>query len=189
VRAAHAPIHALFCSLVVCVVLLGACSGAATTGLPVGVSDAVPERSRPAPKAPPRPRWPDFEIARAWPEAAPASASRAHFRDGTLVHVRVEPSALDAYRKLATDSPMPSDARVVAWHESRAGQLRGGYVLEKRQGVWGALELDAAGGVVPVDSVACLRCHEMAPTDHLFGPPHGPGGGATAPESIGTAAR
>jgi hypothetical protein len=66
---------------------------------------------------------------------------------------------------------MPADARVVAWHESRSGSLRGGYLLEKRQGVWSAREIDGKGALVSSDPSLCLRCHQMAPTDHLFGAP------------------
>jgi len=86
---------------------------------------------------------------------------------------------------------MPKSARVVAWHETRAGQLRGGYLLEKRQGVWSAHEIDAAGALVPGDRAACLRCHEMAPTDHLFGSPEAVvvPAGTTGPESISPADR
>jgi hypothetical protein len=160
--------------------------------LPVGVSDAVPERSSPLRPAAPRPAWPDFAAARNWPAAAPATPARAHFRDGTLVQVRVEPPGLDAYRQLAVESPMPESARVVAWHETHAGQLRGGYLLEKRQGVWSAHEIDAAGALVAGDRIACLRCHEMAPTDHLFGVPHAPTGaeaGTAVPESISPSPR
>lgn len=169
----------------------GACSGAQTTGL-VGVSSAAPERSESSTPVPlPPPLWSDFASARAWPEAAPPSVARAHFRDGTLVHVRVEPPGLEAYRKLAADSPMPPDARIVAWHETRSGQLRGGYLLEKRQGAWSAREIDSAGGLVSGDPSLCLRCHQMAPTDHLFGAP--PVAVAPAapevPESIQPAAR
>jgi hypothetical protein len=64
---------------------------------------------------------------------------------------------------------MPNDARVIAWHETRAGELLGGYLLEKRAGVWTAQEIDASGGLVSSDRAVCLRCHEMAPTDYLFG--------------------
>jgi hypothetical protein len=96
-------------------------------------------------------------------------AALAHRRDGTLIRVRVEPQALEAYRALASGSPMPEDARVAAFHESPAGQLLGVYVLEKRAGAWAATELDAAGTRLPNDGSACLRCHDLAPTDHLFG--------------------
>jgi hypothetical protein len=85
--------------------------------------------------------------------------------------VRVEPPALDAYRALAVEKPMPDGARVMAWHESPQGQLLGGYLLEKRSGAWRASELDARGALVAGDGEACLRCHAMAPTDHLFGLP------------------
>jgi hypothetical protein len=96
-------------------------------------------------------------------------AALAHRRDGTLIRVRVEPRALDAYRALATDAPMPDGARVAAFHESPAGQLLGVYVLEKSAGAWAATELDADGVRLPNDGSACLRCHDLAPTDHLFG--------------------
>ena len=113
--------------------------------------------------------WPDFAAARAWPEAAPAVTALVHRRDGTLVRVRVEPPALEAYLALTRHSPMPERARIAAFHESPAGQLLGVYVLEKRAGAWTALELDAAGARLPNDGSACLRCHDLAPTDHLFG--------------------
>jgi hypothetical protein len=134
------------------------------------MSDSAPERASAAPlPEPPRPAWPDFAAARAWPEAAPPSVALAHRRDGTLVHVRVEPSALAAYRELSAEAGMPEGARVVAWHEGAGGALLGGYLLEKRGGSWSAQEIDAKGALVPGDHASCLRCHDMAPTDHLFG--------------------
>lgn len=92
-----------------------------------------------------------------------------HRRDGTLIHVRVEPQALAAYRELSVETAMPEGARVVAWHEARTGALLGGYLLEKRAGAWAPLELDANGALVAGDHTRCVRCHDMAPTDHLFG--------------------
>jgi hypothetical protein len=93
----------------------------------------------------------------------------AHRRDGTLIHVRVEPQSLTAYRELSVESPMPEGARVVAWHETPSGALLGGYLLEKRAGGWAGLELDANGALVSGEHTRCVRCHDMAPTDHLFG--------------------
>lgn len=119
--------------------------------------------------ASPRLPWPDFAAARGWSEAAPAVTALGHRRDGTRIRVRVEPKGLQAYRALATDSPMPEGARVAAFHESPSGELVGVYVLEKRAGVWTATELDAHGSQLPNDGSACLRCHDLAPTDHLFG--------------------
>jgi hypothetical protein len=156
----------------------------------VGVSDAVPEAPTARASAePPRPSWPDFATARAWPEAAPAAVSLSHRRDGTLVHVRVAPEALPAYLALATDSPMPEGARVVAWHESPSGQLHGGYLLEKRDGAWSASVIDEHGALVPGHHDACLRCHDMAPTDHLFGRRAAPSAASSGVESIGAAPR
>jgi hypothetical protein len=86
-----------------------------------------------------------------------------------LIHVLVEPPALAAYRDLSAETAMPEGARVVAWHEAPSGALLGGYLLEKRSGAWVALELDAKGALVPGDHARCVRCHDMAPTDHLFG--------------------
>lgn len=137
------------------------------------MSDAGPEREPPPSSAePPRVAWPDFEAARSWPEAAPPAVALGHRRDGTFVHVRVQPAALPAYLALAVDSPMPEGARVVAWHETPAGELVDGYLLEKRApGIWAAAVIDARGSLVPNNGDACLRCHDMAPTDHLFGRP------------------
>jgi hypothetical protein len=128
--------------------------------------------------------WADFARARAWPEAAPPALALVHRRDGTLVRVRVEPDGLEAYRNLSVDRPMPSDARVMAWHETGSGKLLGGYLLETRAGVWTAHEIDASGAVVPGSGAACLRCHEMAPTDHLFGLAPRAAGPPSAGESI-----
>ena len=159
------------------------------------MSDAVPEPARerqvvekPAP-------WPDFAAARAWPEAAPPSVALGHRRDGTLIHVRVEPEGLAAYRALSAEAAMPDGARVVAWHEAPGGALLGGYLLEKRAGVWSAKQLDANGSLVSGDRAACVRCHDMAPTDHLFGarsakpPPPAPLPPPTSGESILSAPR
>ena len=156
--------------------LLVAIAGCAASprGTPIGMSDAVPEHAPPAAVAVARVTWVDFAVARAWPEAAPAAPALAHRRDGTLIHVRVEPNALPAYRELSAEVGMPDGARVVAWHEAPSGDLLGGYLLEKRAGAWSAREIDAHGALVPGDHTACLRCHDMAPTDHLFGPRSAP---------------
>lgn len=148
---------------------LAGCAAAPPTKL-VGVSDAVPDPPRaPARALAPRAVWPELQAARAWPEAAPASVALAHRRDGSLVHVRVEPGALSAYLDLAVDSPMPEGARVIAWHEAPAGQVLDGYLLEKRAGGWSAVVIDEKGALVLGDHSTCLRCHAMAPTDYLFG--------------------
>lgn len=156
----------------------------------VGVSDAMPEAPRASELAPPpRPAWPELQAARAWPEAAPAAVALVHRRDGSLVHVRVEPAALPAYLALAVDSPMPDGARVIAWHETPSGQVLDGYLLEKRAGAWSAATIDAHGALGTGSHSACLRCHEMAPTDHLFGrrsPPRAP---SVNVESIGAPPR
>lgn len=185
-RAALAPIRAAILGLGLTAVVGFVAGCAATTRrTPVGMSDAVPE-SRRAPVVEAQPvTWTDFTAARAWPEAAPAFAALAHWRDGSLIHVSVEPEALAAYRELSVESPMPEGARVMAWHETQGGVLLGGYLLEKRAGVWSAQELDANGGLVPGEHGRCVRCHDMAPTDHLFGlrsaPPSAP---SSAPASV-----
>ncbi|HYQ16215.1 MAG TPA: hypothetical protein VEQ58_10675 [Polyangiaceae bacterium] len=140
---------------------------------PIGMSDAVAEQqpsSAPSSSARRAQPWADFAAARAWPEAAPPAPALVHRRDGALVHVRVEPAALAGYQALSVGSPMADGARVIAWHETIGGDLLGGYLLEKRAGTWSALELDARGVIVPGDHAACMRCHDMAPADHLFGP-------------------
>lgn len=156
--------------MIVCVAtaLVSGC-GAKPAGTPIGMSDAVPDKPRPREAEAPRLPWPDFAAARAWPEASPASVALGHRRDGTLIHVRVEAAALAAYRDLSAETAMPEGARVVAWHEGQTGALLGGYLLEKRAGTWAALELDASGALIPGDHARCVRCHDMAPTDHLFG--------------------
>lgn len=133
------------------------------------MSDAAPEAPIARHVEAPRATWPDFAAARAWPEAAPAAVALGHRRDGTLIHVRVEPDGLLAYRELSAEAPMPDGARVVAWHEAPGGALLGGYLLEKHAGAWSAEELDANGALLPGDRAPCVRCHDMAPTDHLFG--------------------
>lgn len=172
--------------------VVSACSPAAA-GLPVGMSNAAPERAEPREAEAPHSQWPDYAAAREWPEAAPPVVAVGHRRDGALMRVRVEPSGLAAYRDLAVDSPMPSGARVVAWLEARGGQPLAGYLLEKREGVWTAQELDARGGLVPSDAGLCLRCHQLAPTDYLFGLPAAgrpPAAAASGPkESIAPPAR
>lgn len=134
------------------------------------MSDAAPEPATSAAPEPPRVAWPDFAAARAWPEAAPAFVAMNHHRDGSLLHVRVEPAFVDAYRELAVETAMPSGTRIVAWHETARGELLGGYLLSKRGDTWSADEVDAKGGLVVADHARCIRCHDMAPTDHLFGP-------------------
>jgi hypothetical protein len=133
------------------------------------MSDAEPEPPRERPGAKKPAPWPDFAAALAWPEAAPPWVALGHRRDGTLIHVRVAPDGLTAYRALSAEAVMPDGARVVAWHEAPGGGLLGGYLLEKRGGVWSAIQLAADGSLVPGDRAACVRCHDMAPTDHLFG--------------------
>ncbi len=153
--------------------LTGACA-ASVRGTPIGMSDAVPDAPAPPPAQATRAVWPDFAAALAWPEAAPASVALAHRRDGTLIHVRVEPAFLAAYRELAVEAGMPEGARVIAWHEAPSGGVLGGYLLAKRSGAWVALELNANGEEVLGDHSRCVRCHDMAPTDHLFGKPSAP---------------
>lgn len=172
VGAAFDSIHAAICSAAVLLFATGCAESRSTT--PIGMSDAAPERASHAAVEVPRTPWADFAAARAWPEGAPAAPALGHRRDGTLVHVRVEPSVLLAYRELSTDTAMPDGARVVAWHEAPSGTLLGGYLLEKRAGVWSAQELDANGALVPGDHASCVRCHDMAPRDHLFGAPSTP---------------
>lgn len=87
-----------------------------------------------------------------------------------MLHVLVEPPYLAAYRALSEETPMPDGARVVAWHQSARGELLGGYLLSKRSGEWSADELDAKGALLTGDRAPCIRCHDMAPADHLFGP-------------------
>ncbi len=147
---------------------LPACSAAPAT--PVGVSSfeaepaAAPAKARPALAT-----WPAFAQAQTWPEVAPPVPALQHYRDGTRIRVRVEPASAEPYRALATESPMPDGARVAAFHETPAGDLRGVYVLEKQNGAWTALSLDARGTALPVDTARCVRCHALAPTDFLFG--------------------
>jgi hypothetical protein len=140
------------------------------------------------------PRWSDFAAARSWPEAGPAVRALVHRRDGALIHVRIDPAipeALNAYRALSAESAMPEGARVIAWHETPSGQSLGAYLLQKREGAWSALEIDRDGSVIPREAdgagAACMRCHDMAPTDHLFGRPEPT---STSPtESIAPASR
>lgn len=173
--AALAPLHAgkpHLCFAASALFLCFACASPPTKL--VGVSDAAyepPRAVRTLQK--PQATWPELEAARAWPEAAPPFAARAHRRDGTLVHIRVEPSSLTAYRELAVESPLPDGARVIAWHLSPAGQVLDGYLLSKQSGAWTAAVIDERGTLNP-GPPACLRCHDMAPADHLFGPPLSP---------------
>ena len=166
VRAAFVPIRAVIAST--SLALMSSCA-AASRGTPVGMSDAAPEKAVARQVEAPRALWPDFAAARAWPEAAPAAVALGHRRDGTLIHVRVEPEGLAAYRELSVEAGMPNRARVVAWLEASGGALLGGYLLEKQAGAWSAKELDANGALLPGDHSPCMRCHDMAPTDHLFG--------------------
>jgi hypothetical protein len=170
VRAAQAPIRAAIAGLWLALPLLCAACAATPTKTPIGMSDAAPEPTATAQPEPPHVAWPDFAAARAWPEAAPAFVAMNHHRDGSMLHVRVEPTSFEAYRQLAVDSPMPDGARVVAWHETPRGDLLGGYLLTKHGEAWSGDEIDAKGGLLVADHAPCIRCHDMAPTDHLFGP-------------------
>ncbi len=153
-----------------------ACAARAPLSQPVGTSRAEsasepepkPEQHRARPL--PEPSWPDFSAALGWPQAA-LLKTLGHHRYGAAVRlrVRVAPSALSAYRDLATDSPMPSGAQVAAFHEAPDGELLSVFVLEKGAGGWTALELSARGVRVPSDGALCLRCHVLAPSDYLFG--------------------
>jgi hypothetical protein len=84
---------------------------------------------------------------------------------------------------------MPDGARVIAWHQSQGGQVVDGYLLEKRAGVWVAAVIDEQGALQPASHPACLRCHDMAPTDHLFGPPANRPSTPSVQESNGTERR
>jgi hypothetical protein len=157
---------------------LVACAARAPLSQPVGTSRAEPapepepeptsEHHRARPLA--EPSWPHFSAALGWPQAA-LLKTLGHHRYGAAVRlrVRVAPSALSAYRDLATDAPMPSGAQVAALHESPEGELLSVFVLEKGAGGWTALELSARGVRVPSDGGLCLRCHVLAPSDYLFG--------------------
>jgi len=156
--------------------VLGSACSPPPPGAPVGISDAAPEPDAPRVVAPPGPRWSDFAAAQSWPEAAPPARALVHRRDGSLIRVRVDPAvpeALAAYRALSSESVLPEGTRIIAWHETAGGALLGGYMLAKRAGVWSALEVDEHGTVMPNDRNhdrdACVRCHDMAPSDHLFG--------------------
>jgi len=149
----------------------------------------MPEAPRAAKPEPTREPWPEFTAARTWPQAAPPFAASVHQRSGSVLEIRVEPSALAAYQSLTVDSPMPEGARVVAWQKTPDGQLLGGYELEKRSGTWSARQLDRNGAVMLADTSPCLRCHDMAPTDHLFGPPRKPSAEKDRPDKDGLNAR
>jgi len=163
-----------FLSLLVPLALGSGCATPAPQ-TPIGMSDAAAEREpRQVPKPPPGPPWPYFASALTWPEAALPFRALAHRRDGALIHVRVDPSvpeALASYRTLSVESSLPDGTRIIAWHETNEGRLLGGYLLEKRDRSWSALEVDAQGSVISGDRAPCMRCHDMAPTDHLFGLP------------------
>jgi hypothetical protein len=170
------PVHArsgVACSLLV--TLMGACSTPPATA-PIGTSAAVDDGLPTAAHASRSKAPPELAAALTWPEAAPAALARGHRRDGSRIHVRVDPavpSALAAYRLLAVEAPMPEGMRIIAWHETPAGVALGGYLLAKSSGVWSAIEVDAVGNVIAADGARCVRCHDMAPCDHLFGPPRG----------------
>jgi hypothetical protein len=190
VPAARAPLPAAIALIWISVALVGfGCARGAATS-PVGVSTAEPDREPSARPEAPRVRWPDYAAAQTWPEAGPPSIALEHRRDGSLIQVRVEASALAAYRGLTVEAPMPEGARVMASLKSPRGAPLGSYLLEKRGGSWSAIELDAEGGVIPGDRGDCLRCHALAPTDHLFGLPRAavaaPAGGE---ESLAPAVR
>lgn len=178
--AARALLPAAIALIGLSVALLGAGCSRGGAASPVGVSTAEPDHEPSAPPEAPHLRWPDYAAAQAWPEAGPPSTALEHRRDGSLIQVRVEPSALGAYRDLTVETPMPEGARIFASIKSPRGAPLGSYLLEKRGGSWTATELDAEGGVVPGDRADCLRCHALAPTDHLFGLPR-----ATATTPVG----
>jgi len=160
---------------------------------PIGVSASVPDLEPAPASAASGQRRSAFAAALTWPEAAPPARSLVHRRDGSMLRVRIDPAipqALAAYRALSAESALPEGTRIVAWHETPSGGLLGGYVLEKRAGAWSALEVDEHGAVIPGDRTACVRCHDMAPADHLFGAPTGPNAsGSPTAESIAPASR
>lgn len=188
--AARALLPAAIALIWTSVALVGAGCARGAAASPVGVSNAEPDREPSVVPRAPLARWPDYAAAQAWPEAGPPSVALEHRRDGSLIQVRVEPSALAAYRGLTVETPMPEGARVFAALTSVRGAPLGSYLLEKRGGSWSATELNAEGGVVPGDRADCLRCHALAPADHLFGLPRAPVAPPTGgEESLAPAAR
>lgn len=192
--AAFKPLGRLRGLLVPMLVWLALACSASPPRTPVGISDAAPEPETQRATSLPAPRWSDFAAARSWPEAGPPVRALVHRRDGSLIHVRIDPAipeALTAYRALAAESAMPEGTRVIAWHENPSGESLGAYLLQKRKGAWSPLQIDREGIVIPIEGdregAACMRCHDMAPADHLFGAPKP--AGASHAESIDPASR
>jgi hypothetical protein len=99
--------------------------------------------------------------------------NRGHDRERGFADLRVSSFARDAYIGLVSDSVLPEGSLValVFCDETRTAQ-RSVYAMQKDANGWQFLALDAAGRPDPeVDLAACVRCHEGAPADDLFGLP------------------
>ncbi len=121
----------------------------------------------------PRPTYARFEEALAWPpiDSAPFEV-QGHPRAQPLALTHVSPDAREAYGALVTDGALPDGSVVAMEHRGADGVTRGTvYVMEKRDGAWSYLEVDARGGVLDPAPTRCPICHAGAVADHLFGPP------------------
>jgi hypothetical protein len=133
----------------------------------------------PAPVAPaatppsPRVRWPHFDQVRSWEPVGGAFRIQGHLVDADHAVVRVSPNARDAYQALVADSSAPDGTLVAAFHEGGPDAPAGGpvYVMQKSEGAWSYLVLDAEGGIVEQNPAGCDGCHSGAVADRLFGPP------------------
>jgi hypothetical protein len=134
---------------------------------------AAPVRHAPAREEPPAP-WSRFaELASLPPLNAKPFVNRGHDRERGFADLRVSPVARDAYIGLVSDSVLPEGSLValVFCDETRTEQ-RSVYAMQKDAKGWQFFALDATGRPKPeVDLGVCLRCHEGAPADDLFGLP------------------
>lgn len=122
--------------------------------------------------------------------------NRGHDRERGFADVRVSPLARDAYIGLVSDSVLPVGSLVaLAFCDETRTRQRSVYAMQKDANGWQFLALDAAGRPDPeVDLTACVRCHEGAPADELFGlprsaelapPPPAPAEAAAVPSPSG----
>lgn len=92
--------------------------------------------------------------------------------DPSDLEVRTSPAVAASYgRWSAFSEPLPDDALLAAFH-SRDGEKLDVLVMRKREGKWGFWAFTPSGAPLPTNEARCRRCHQEAPADLVFGPPH-----------------
>jgi hypothetical protein len=129
--------------------------------------------SAPAATTSPRERWHRFDELASSPALNERPLpTRGHLIKPSHAIVRVSPDALAEYDALVTDSVLPDGASIALFHQNDDGSEKGlVYAMEKVNGGWVFLVLDADGTLRSDNVQGCALCHRGGVADHLFGLP------------------